>query len=112
MTDWPDTARGIIEKKPSVFRADKVRGMEGRVQFGLSGDGGGTFVLTIADGQCSVSEGEIDNPGATFEMTASDFTAMVKGELDPMKAFMGGRIKARGNLLLAMRFSDWFERPA
>ncbi len=112
MVDWPDTAREIIEAMPSVFRADKAQGAQATFQFELSGDGGGTFVLSVADGQCSVSEGAIDNPSVTFQMAAPDFIAMVKGEVNPVAAFMGGRIKARGNLGLAMKFSEWFERPA
>lgn len=111
MADWPDTAGGILEEMPSYFLPDKAQGARATFQFELSGDGGGTFVISVADGQCSVSEGPINSPSVILKMAASDFMAMAKGELDAMKAFMGGRIKGQGELGLAMRFSEWFDRP-
>jgi len=106
----PDTAREIIEAMPTAFRPEKAQGLHIVYQFELSGEGGGTWAVEIADGQCRVKEGGVSNPDLTLMMSAADYVAMVKGELDPIKAFMSGKVKARGDLSLAPKLLILFQR--
>ncbi len=74
----------------------------------LSGKGGGDWHLAIADGTAQVHTGIAEKPGATIKASASDFLAMLNGELDGTRAFMTGKVRASGNLRLLTQFGEWF----
>ena len=76
------------------------------IQFNVSGPRGGDFIVTIADGVCTVGEG--DEPEATSRVKVGDETwlGIVDGSVDPMSAFMLGRIKISGNLGDVLKLQD------
>ena len=39
----------------------------------------------------------------TMSMEAGDFVKMFKGQLNPTQAFMGGKLKLKGDMMLAMK---------
>jgi putative sterol carrier protein len=41
-------------------------------------------------------------------MTTEDFQGMVTGDLNPMMAFMGGKIKIDGDMSVAMQLQSLF----
>lgn len=102
------TIHEIFEQMPQVFKADKAGDFDATVQFDLSGDNGGVWYVVIADGNAAVEEGSADDPSAVIRMDASDFTDMMTGELDPMNAFMTGKVKVEGDLNTVMKFQTLF----
>jgi putative sterol carrier protein len=42
-------------------------------------------------------------------MDAGDFVALYRGDLDPIKAFMTGKVKIAGNVGLVAQMLQWFE---
>jgi putative sterol carrier protein len=107
----PDTAKEIIEAIPSAFLPERAEGLKATYQFELTGEGGGNWVLEIANQQCQVKEGVVADPDATISLAAADYVALVKGEIDAMRAFMMGRIKVKGNVGLTMKFLNLFQWP-
>jgi putative sterol carrier protein len=73
-------------------------------QFNITGDGGGEWNLDLKKGKTSgfVSTGKHDSPGATITVSAEDWLGMINGSLNPMQAFMSGKIKIQGDMTLAM----------
>ena len=106
----PDTAKEIIEAMPSAFRPERATSLKATYQFELTGEGGGDWVLEIANQQCQVKEGIAAEPDATIILAAADYVALVKGELDAVGAFMRGKLKVKGNVGLAMKALNLFER--
>jgi putative sterol carrier protein len=106
----PDTAKEIIEAMPNAFVPERAKGLKATYQFELTGDGGGNWVIEIADQQCQVREEVADKPDATISLAAADYVALVKGELDAMGAFMQGKLKVKGNISLAMKALNIFQR--
>ena len=104
----PETAKKVIEALSLTFQPDKAKGMNATFQFELTGESGGTWVAKIADGQCTVTEGGIDNPSATISMEATDYAAIAQGKLDMARAFMGGKIKVKGDMGLVMKLPTLF----
>jgi putative sterol carrier protein len=90
------------------FDASKASGVKGIIQMVLTGEGGGTWAIKIADGAIDVAEGGVESPTTTLTMSADDFVGLVNGNLNAMAAFMQGRIKLQGDMGLAMKFQSIF----
>lgn len=101
----PDEAFDLIEEQ---FDASKASGVQGTIQFNLTGEAGGQWAIAIEDGQCELIEGGVPSPTTTLTMSAEDFVDMVNGDLNAMAAFMQGRIKLDGDMGLAMKFQTIF----
>jgi len=99
----------LFENMPSAFNAEKAGDMNAVVQFDLSGEGGGKWFVSIAGGNCEVTEGETESPTATIRMEASDYAALVAGELNAMSAFMQQKIRVEGDLNTVMKFQNLFD---
>ena len=104
----PNTPSELFAAMPTNFDAGAAGDMNATIQFDLSGTGGGTWAVAVADGKCSVNDGAAASPTLTIAMEADDFMALTKGELNPMSAFMSGKIKLQGDMGLAMKFQSLF----
>jgi putative sterol carrier protein len=103
-----DEIAGIFPEMVAHFNPDKAQGVDARIQFDLSGDNGGNWWLKINQGQATTGEGQIDSAQMTVRSKADDFVSMINGSLNPMQAFMSGKIKVQGDMGMAMRFMNMF----
>jgi putative sterol carrier protein len=101
------TVANIFNDMSSRFSAEKAGAMNATLLFDLAGENGGQYYVTIADGQLQVNQ---DAPGstptATVHMSADDFQDMSSGKLNPMMAFMSGKVKVEGDLNTVMKFQS------
>jgi putative sterol carrier protein len=102
-------ARELIESMPTSFLPDKAGAAKALIQLALTEEGGGQWVVDVADGKCDVREETATQPDVTVTMTAADFVALTKGQLNAVQAFMGGKIKVSGNVGLVMQLMQWFD---
>lgn len=98
---WLDKIRSGASEHPERFA-----GVEGTFQFILQGEQGGAFYARLADGKAEIEEGRVDNPSVTVTLAADDFEALLEGKLNPVGAFMSGRLKLQGDIGLAMRLQN------
>ena len=103
------TARQLVEAMPRAFVPARAQGVKAVIQYHLTGEGGGEWIITIADGQCTVVEGTATQPALTLTMAAQDFVDMVMGKLSAPEAFMTGKLKLSGDFGLATRLPDFFQ---
>jgi putative sterol carrier protein len=90
------------------FLPDKAQGVNAIIQFDISGDGGGLYWVKIADGKCEYGDGEVPNPAMVFKAKDEDFIALMTGKLNPVQAFMMGKIKVN-NMELGMKMTSMFQ---
>ena len=98
----------VFAKMPEAFNANAAQGLNAVFQFDITGDDGGKWNVAVKDGACAVNEGASDAPTVTLTMAADTWLAMVNKELNGMQAFMSGKLKASGDIMLAQRFATIF----
>ena len=102
--------REMLEAMPKAFLPDKAGDATALIQLDLTGDEGGAWLLDIAGGECKVREEQASKPDVTVTMDADDFVALYSNKLNPVQAFMSGRIKVAGNVGMVMQLLNWFDR--
>ncbi len=107
----PDTAEKLIEGMPRVFNPAAAGDLRAEIQFDVSGDGGGKWVVSIAGGNCHVRKGEAVTPVLTIETPADIWIKIARGEIDRPKAFMQGLYRAKGDIKLLVRMPQLFGAP-
>ncbi len=105
-----DDLKEVLEKMPDALVPEKAAGVDAVIQLNLSGEGSGDWYMTIANGQMVVDEGLAASPDVNLAMEASDFVDITKGDGNPMTLFMTGKIKVQGNISIAMKFQDLFDK--
>ena len=91
------------------FVASAAGGVTAKMQYSLSGDGGGDWVVTIEDGTFKgVETGTADKPTLQIMMDAAKFVDMANGDLDGRKAFLTRKLKVKGNIALAQKMQKFF----
>ncbi|HSR48428.1 MAG TPA: SCP2 sterol-binding domain-containing protein [Anaerolineales bacterium] len=106
------TIAKLMDLMPKAFLPDKAAGVDADIQYHLTGEQGGDWVVTIRDGACKTAQGTVENPKLTLTADASDYIAIISGKLNAMAAFSEGRIKLKGDLALAMKLMNFFKLPA
>ncbi|MCB0195550.1 MAG: SCP2 sterol-binding domain-containing protein [Anaerolineae bacterium] len=101
--------RRIFDKLPETFIPEKANGVRSSIQFNLSGDGGGNWLVTIADNRVLVEERQVEDADLTFAMDARDYVGIMTGKSSPMILFTMGRIRTEGDLALAWKFRELFD---
>lgn len=101
--------RAIAERLGTVFRPEAAAEMERIYQFRIGGTP--AFHVEIAHGAFRVRRGAHDAPSVTFLFDDLDTAlGILSGDLDAMGAFMEGRVRTDGNLILALQLGLLF-RP-
>jgi len=69
------------------------------------GDAPVFFTVDLKNGEGSVAKGKVGTADATFIMLDDDFMGVAKGTLNPQTAFMQGKMRIRGNMGKAAKFT-------
>lgn len=104
-----------ISVKQMVFNHEKAfipsaaEGVDAVIQYRLTGEEGGDYIITIKEGKCTVVEGIVENPLVTLMADGKDFRDVLLGRANGMQYFMMGRLKLAGDLNLAMKLTSFFK---
>ena len=96
---------GIFNQMGERFDADAAADVDEIFQFDIDDE---YWHAIVEDGACQIIEGEHDDPSVTLSMDAETLQEVMSGETDGMQAFMAGRIKATGNMMLATQLTNLF----
>jgi len=107
MTEY--TVKELVFNHEKAFIPEKAAGLEAIVQYHLTGDDGGDFIINIKDDKCSVSEGVAEDPVMTMTADGIYFRDVLLGKEDGMKGFMDGKLQLAGDLNLAMKLTSFFK---
>lgn len=105
----PLTIADLMSKMPGAFVPEKAQGLDVVLQFKFSGAEAGDWYAVIKDGAVKVEKGMHEKPTMTLMADSADYVALFTGQLDPMQAFMQGKLKLQGDLNLAMKMTQFFK---
>jgi putative sterol carrier protein len=89
----------FTELKDKFMQAD-VKDVPGHLamQVNLRGEGEGAFYAELNDGVLTVEPYEYYDRDVIFEVDSEVFRKIVDGALDPVKAYLTGKLKITGDL--------------
>ncbi len=103
--------QALMQQAVNAFQPEKAAGVNARVQFHITGNQGGDWVATIQDQKLTVDPGTVQNPNLTLSADTADIFNLVNGKLNPMQAYMQGKVQLQGDMGLAMRLAGLFKMP-
>ncbi len=95
----------LIKQMPAAFNSAAAANMQATIQYSISKP----MYIVIDNGQCTAHEGIAPSSDVTLKMADDDLAALLKGELNGMTAFMSGKLKLEGDMMLAQRLPSLFD---
>ena len=102
----------LFDLLPALFRPEKARQTDLAVQFELTGEAGGEWFVQVQHGALTVARGRAKSPSLTVRARAADVLALANGDLDPMQAYLRGRLQVTGDLKQVAHLQALFHMPA
>ncbi|XP_020604794.1 hydroxysteroid dehydrogenase-like protein 2 [Orbicella faveolata] len=96
---------GLFDTIKSLCNEELVKSVNGVFEFHLEGKEPGVWYLDLKNNSGSSGSGSYPGGGASCTMTldSDDFVALFKGQLNPTQAFMAGKLKIKGDMMVAMK---------
>ena len=103
------SVKDVFSGMPASFNAAAAKGMNAAFQFEITGEGGGSWNVIVKDGACQVQDGKHSAPTVTLTMASDTWLGIVNKQVNSVQAFMGGKLKLTGNMMLAQKIQDLFK---
>ena len=103
--------RSFMTKIPEYFNPEKAIGVNAVIQCLFTREHASNWVITIENQACKVDEGLAIDPDITIKATTEILMKLLTGDMDPMRAFLLGKVKVFGDLTLGMKIVDFFNSP-
>lgn len=95
----PDGAAQQLAAAPTPAALAELAKLEGVVRMEVTGGAGGDWAVAFKLGPGAIPS----EPTATLRMHADDAAALSRGELDPMQAFLGGKVEVLGDMTIVLQ---------
>lgn len=105
----PLTIGEIFGQLPGRLRTEAAADLDRTLQWQLTDLDPGVWAIEIKDGQGRLIPGGVTEPDTTFTTTSEIWIAIAEGRQDAMKAFMAGKMKVEGDMLLALKVPELFD---
>ena len=103
------TIQEFFDALPGKLEPARLAGMNASFQFVATGDGGGDWFVKIANNAGEVGSGKVDSPTIVLTAAASDWLALMNGQMNGQTAFITGKLKIQGDMTLAMKLESLFQ---
>jgi len=106
----PDTVlQPIFKGMQEHFLPDKAAGKNAVIQYDVTTpDGTESWQVVIADGACTTGKGAEKEANVTLQLAMPDFLRLISGKLNGVQAFMSGKLKIKGDMMMAQTMQTWF----
>lgn len=101
---------GLFEEMAKRFLPDKAAGKTAVIQYDINmPEGTKSYQVDVAGGACTINTGAAKEASVTLILSAPDFLRLISGKLNGMTAFMSGKLKLKGDMMLAQTMQGWFD---
>ncbi|MCF5232556.1 MULTISPECIES: SCP2 sterol-binding domain-containing protein [Pseudomonas] len=100
-----DVAKAV-EAMKAKFNPGAADGLD--LVFGFRIDDTQNFSLVVKNNTCELLEGENPDAQVTLVTDGETMEGIVSGDTDGMQAFMSGKLRTEGDMMLAMKLSELF----
>ena len=99
----------IFDYMAGRFQPDRAGNQSAVIGWDItSPEGTHSYQFNVADGACTVAQGNAEPARVTLSMALPDFLRFLTGQLDGMQAFMTGKLKLTGDMMFAQSMQAWF----
>jgi putative sterol carrier protein len=102
------TVAETIEGMKQLFNPSAAKGLNKILQLNITGEEAGVYAVKIENQTCDIIKGGVEKPNLTITLSDKDWLDLTAGKLDAMNAFLTGKIKATGDMMLAMKIQQLF----
>lgn len=99
-------AKEFFEDLEAKAEPDKIRQVNHSYLFEIADEG--AWLVDVREGTLTVKEGPGQVADVTISTSSAVFEAIASGEQNPMKAYMSGKLKVRGDLSAALKLQKLF----
>ncbi len=99
-------AADLIRRIPDFVNKKGTENIHAVIQYNISEP---MFQL-VQNGEVSIHEGQAETPTLTISMADDDLISLFKGQLNPMLGFMNGKIKLKGDMMLAQKLMGFIDQ--
>lgn len=100
------TAHEMLHKMPAAFDAEAAGDTEAVIQYQISQP----VYQVVRSGSLEVHDGQAEDPDLVVQISDDNLVKLFKGDLNPMTAFMTGKITVSGDMTLAQRLVSFVDR--
>lgn len=93
----------LLDNIPNTLKSKGTSPISAVILLRLTGSNPAQYHIKLENGESSVMKGGIDNPDLSLSVSAEDLLLLSRGELDPGKAFMMGRLGISGDISIALK---------
>ncbi len=107
-----ETFEDVFKALQEHFRPETAQDVQAVVGVHIEGEGGGSWYLRFDRGALEVLREPPEEPiDVDIQVSAEDYWALLYGDLDPLAAFMRGRLRIQGDLRLLYQLQHLFRLP-
>lgn len=99
----PAKVTAVMQKR---LNTQAAAGIDLTFQFHITD--AGNYYLVVKEGTCELIEGDAPKSDIMLTMDKETLKGVLVGQISGMKAFMAGRIQAKGKIMLAMKLGELF----
>lgn len=99
------TAKDLLKRVPAAVREGETA-PDAIVQYELSEP----MYHVLEGGSVRVVEGRAERPNVTITVSDDNLVKLFRGEMNPMTAFMTGKVKLKGDMMLAQKLLSIVDR--
>lgn len=100
------TAHELLRRMPEVLDQEAAADLDATIQYEVSDP----VHHVLRNGDLTIHEGRAEAPDLVVTIDDRDLLELFRGDLNPLTAFMTGRVKVEGDMVLAQRLVALVDR--